>query len=317
MSPRLFMPALMLCATVLLAAAPAHAELRVVTTTTDLGWIARTLGGDRVHVDTLCKGNQDPHFLQAKPSYMVTLNRADLLLAVGLELEVGWLPSLVQGARNPDINPGRPGYLEAATAIKPINVPKGPVDRAQGDIHPFGNPHFWLDPVNVKLAASAIADRLAQLDPEGAQGYRANLATLDKRIDGALKRWEAKMAPLRGTKIASYHQTFNYFHHRFGLQAVGYLEDRPGIPPAPAHLVDLIARMKAEGVRVIFHESFYDRAASTLVGKRTGANVLVLPTSIQGVPGVDDYEQLIDFIVNQVVNALAPAGGGAQAQAAR
>src|SRR6188508_1751916 len=142
----------------------AHAELKVVTTTTDLGYFARTVGGDRVKVETICQGNQDPHFVQARPSYMVTLSRADLLVAVGLELEVGWLPSLIQGARNPSINPGKPGYLEAASAVQPIDVPAGGADRSKGDIHPFGNPHFWLDPLNAKLVAHAIAERLAQLD---------------------------------------------------------------------------------------------------------------------------------------------------------
>lgn len=315
MSHRIFLPVLAQCAVLLVAAAPAHAELRVVTTTTDLGWIAHALGGDRVRVDTICKGDQDPHFLQPKPSYMVMLNRADLLVAVGLELEVGWLPALVQGARNPDINPGRPGYLEAGTAITPMDVPKGGVDRSHGDIHPFGNPHFWLDPLNVKLVARTMTDRLARLDAEGAQTYRANLAALDARIDRGMKRWQAAMAPLRGTKIASYHATYNYFHHRFGLDPIGYLEDRPGIPPAPAHLVDLIRQMRADGVRVIFHESFYDRSASTLVAGRSGARVLVLPTSVGGAPRIDTYEQLMDHIVNNLVQALAAAPTGLQTQA--
>jgi zinc/manganese transport system substrate-binding protein len=297
--------ALTLASMVLWVAAPARAELEVVTTTTDLGWIVHVVGGDRVHVDTLCKGNQDPHFLQAKPSHMVTLNRADLLVAVGLELEVGWLPALIQGARNPDINPGGSGYLEAATAITPIDVPQGGVDRSRGDIHPFGNPHFWLDPRNVKLAARAIADRLVQLDPEGTRTYRANLAALEGRVDRGFKRWQAAMAPYRGTRIASYHATFNYFHHAFGLQPMGYLEDRPGIPPSPAHLADLIARMRTDHVGVIFHETFYDRAASEVVARRTGARLLVLPTSIEGAKDLWSYEQLMDHLVNQFVQAIS------------
>src|SRR5690349_18744861 len=151
----------------MLAARPAAAELRVVATTSDLAYFAQVVGGDKAHVESICQGAQDPHFVQARPSYMVALSRADLVIAVGLELEVGWLPSLIQGARNPDINPGHPGYFEAASAIRPIDVPAGGVDRSRGDIHPFGNPHFWLDPLNVKLAARAIADRLALIDPEG------------------------------------------------------------------------------------------------------------------------------------------------------
>src|SRR5512134_3977485 len=184
---------------------PALAELRIVTTTTDLGSMARAIGGDRVHVESICRGPQDPHFVQARPSYMVTLSRADLLVAVGLELEIGWLPALIQGARNPDINPGRRGYLEAASAIRPIDVPTGPVDRSRGDIHPLGNPHYWLDPENAKIAARSIADRMAQLDPENASFFRDNLRNWTARIDRALVRWTKSMQPYRGTKIASYH----------------------------------------------------------------------------------------------------------------
>lgn len=306
-------PALALFASGLIGAASpavASAELRVVTTTTDLGYLARTIGGNKVHVDTICQGRQDPHFVQARPSYMVTLSRADLLIAVGLELEVGWLPSLIQGARNPDINPGHSGYFEAASAIHPIEVPRGPVDRSRGDIHPFGNPHFWLDPLNVKLASRAIAERMARLDPEDAALYRRNAQALNARIDRAMTRWTAALAPYRGTKVVSYHATYNYFHRRFGLVPLGFLEERPGIPPAPSHLVDLIREMRAAHVRVIFHESFYDRSTSQMVASRTGARLLVLPTSVGGASGVSSYEQLIDYIVNQVVSALRGSGGG-------
>ncbi|HKP62680.1 MAG TPA: metal ABC transporter substrate-binding protein [Polyangiales bacterium] len=283
---------------------PAAAELRVVTTTTDLGYFAQTVGGNRVQVDTICKGGQDPHFVQARPSYMVTLSKADLVIAVGLELEVGWLPSLISGARNPAINPGRPGYFEAASAIKPIDVPSGGVDRSRGDIHPFGNPHFWLDPLNAKLAARAIAERLAQLDAPNAKFYRDNAGAFEQRIDKKMQQWQADMAPYKGTKIASYHATFNYFHRRFGLDGIGYLEDRPGIPPSPAHLVDLIRQMREQQVRVVFHESFYDRATSDMVGQRAGAQVLDLPTSVGGASGVSSYEQLIDYIVGHFVSAM-------------
>jgi len=285
-------------------AASADADVRIVTTTTDLGWIARTIGGERVHVDTLCQGNQDPHYLQARPSYMVTLSRADLLIAVGIELEVGWLPALIQGARNPDINPGHSGYLEVATAIRAIDVPSGRVDRSRGDIHPFGNPHFWLDPLNVKLVAALVSQRLSELDASGTTVFRANLASLNARIDRAMERWQAAMAPYRGTSITSYHATFNYFHHRFGLVSIGYLENRPGIPPAPAHLADLIRRMRERRVPVIFHESFHDPATSNLVARRTGARLLVLPVSVGGAQSASTYEQLIDTIVGQFVRAM-------------
>lgn len=287
-----------------LVAGHASAQLRVVTTTTDLGYFAQTVGGDKIKVETICKGSQDPHFVQARPSYMVTLSRADLVIAVGLELEVGWLPSLIQGARNPAINPGRPGYLEAASAIKPIDVPAAGVDRSRGDVHPFGNPHFWLDPLNAKLAARAIAERLAQLDPANAKTFRDNATAFEKRIDAKLAQWQAAMAPYKNTKIASYHATFNYFHRRFGLDGIGYLEDRPGIPPSPAHLVDLIRQMREQHVPVVFHEAFYDHATSDMVGARSGAKVLVLPTSVGGANGTATYEQLIDYIIEHFVSAL-------------
>lgn len=283
----------------------ALAELRVVTTTTDLGYFVNTIGGQRVHVDTICQGTQDPHFVQARPSYMVTLSRADLLVAVGLELEIGWLPSLIQGARNPTINPGHPGYFEASSAIRPIDVPQGAVDRSRGDIHPFGNPHFWLDPLNAKLAAHAIAERMAALDTGNAEFFRANVHAFEGRIDKKMQQWAERMAPFNGTKIASYHATFNYFHGRFGLNGIGYLEDRPGIPPSPAHLVDLIRKMREQHVPVIFHESFYDHSTSDMVGERTGAKVLILPTSVGG-SGTATYEQLIDTLIDRFVKALRP-----------
>jgi zinc/manganese transport system substrate-binding protein len=288
----------------MLLASTASAELRVVTTTTDLGYFAGTIGGDRVKVDTICQGTQDPHFVQARPSYMVTLSRADLVIAVGLELEVGWLPSLIQGARNPAINPGKPGYFEASSAIRPIDVPEGPVNRAHGDVHPTGNPHFWLDPLNAKLAARAIAERMAALDGKNAEFFRANAKSFEARIDKKMAEWTAKMAPFKNTKIASYHATFNYFHKRFGLVGIGYLEDRPGIPPSPAHLVELIRRMKADKVPVVFHESLYDRKTSDMVASKAGARVLVLATSVGGTKNARTYEELVDAIVGAFVSAV-------------
>jgi zinc/manganese transport system substrate-binding protein len=282
----------------------AAAELRIVTTTTDLGYFATTVGGSRVKVDTICQGTQDPHFVQARPSYMVTLSRADLLVAVGLELEVGWLPSLIQGARNPAINPGKPGYFEAASAVRPIDVPAGGADRSKGDIHPFGNPHFWLDPLNAKLAVRALAEKMAALDAKNAEFFRANARAFEARIDKKMLEWAAKMKPYERAKIASYHATFNYFHKRFGLAGIGYLEDRPGIPPSPAHLVDLIRQMKAEKVPVIFHESFYDPSTSDMVAAKTGARVLVLPTSVGGTKSASSYEALLDTLVSTFVNAM-------------
>ena len=295
---------LVILATATFAVAHAHAEMRVVTTTTDLAEFVQAIGGERVDVEALCQGHQDPHYVQARPSYMVTLSRADLLVAVGLELEVGWLPALIAGARNPDVNPGSPGYLEAAAAIAVIDVPEGEVDRAQGGLHPYGNPHFWLDPENAKLAAAAIAGRMSELDPDNEDFFRENLRAYNEQIDAAMIRWREQLAPHSGTRIVSYHQTFNYFLNRFNLVGIGYIEDRPGIPPSPGHLARLIRHMSEADIQVIFHENYYDLSTSEMVSGRTGAEILEVPTSIGGVRGVSSYIELIDYIVNSFVEAV-------------
>lgn len=282
----------------------AQAELRIVTTTNDLGYLARAIGGKDATVDTICKGAQDPHFVQAKPSYMVTLSRANLVVAVGLELEVGWLPLLLQGARNPEVSPGHRGYYEAGAAITPIDVPSGAIDRSKGDLHPYGNPHFWLDPENTKLAAKGIAAKMAELDPDHAASYTANLGALLSRLDAASKRWSATMAPFKGTKIVTYHATFNYFYRRYGLEALGYVEEKPGIPAGASHLAALIRQMQAAKVPVLFHESYYDEATSKLVAERSGARLIVLPTSVGGAEGVDSYEALMDRLVSSFEKAM-------------
>ncbi len=282
----------------------ARADLRVVTTTTDLADLARAVGGEHVEVESICKGEQDPHYVQARPSYMVKLSRADLLISVGLDLEVAWLPSLVRGARNPAINPGKPGHLEASRAIKPIEVVGGAVDRSKGDIHPRGNPHYWLDPHNGKAIARLIAGRMKQLDPEHGAAYEANLQRFLAQLDAAIARWQKRMAPLRGKRVVSYHATFNYFIQRFGLQQSGYVESKPGIPPAPAHLAQLIVQMRKERVGTILHEAYHDRGASNLVAKRSGAAVLELPTSVGGARGASSYIGLIDHLVARTARAL-------------
>lgn len=289
-------------------AAPASAALKVVTSTTDLADIAGSIGGAYVNAESITLGPQDPHYVQAKPSYMVKLSRADLLVSVGLELEVGWLPSLIQGARNPAILPGRPGFLEAASAITPIEVPSGAVDRSQGDIHPLGNPHFWLDPENGKKIAARLAGKLGELDAEHKQVFNDNLKRFDGRIGAALKRWQAALAPFKGDKVVSYHRTFNYLLKRFGLRSIGYVEERPGIPPGPSHAAELIRLMRAEGVKVLLHEQYFDRKTSDLIASKASAEVVVLPTSVGGVPTAKNYEALIDHIVQSMVKALRKGG---------
>ncbi len=288
-----------LCALATLGIAPAaDAALKVITTTTDLADLTRKVGGDRVDVEAICHGDQDPHFVEARPSYMVDLSRADLVVAVGLDLEIGWLPALLQGARNPDINPGRSGFLDASTAIVPIEVPRGQVDRSQGDVHPRGNPHYWLDPENAMRVATAIGDRLARLDPEGADDYRSRTRAYVRRLAAKLAGWRAALLPLAGAKVVSYHRTFNYFLARFDLHAVDYMEPRPGIPPSASHLAQVIGRMKREGVNLVLHENFYEPRASRMVAARADATLVILPTSVGGVRGTGSYIALIDHLVS-------------------
>lgn len=287
---------------------PAGAALRVVTSTTDLASLTREIAGEHARVDAICRGGQDPHHLQARPGHMVLLSRADLLLAVGLELEVGWLPLLIRGARNPRINPGKPGYLEASVAITPREVPRGPVDRSGGDVHALGNPHYWLDPANGRKIATLIASRLSALDPTNAAHYGARLRAFQARLDAAIVRWDKQMAPLRGTPVVSYHRTFNYLLARYRLRQLATVESRPGIPPAPAHLARLIGTMRRGGAKFIFHESFFDRGPSDLVVRRAGAAVLVLPTSVGGTPGAKDYITLVDTIVGTFVRQAKARG---------
>lgn len=309
-SLRMLLPAAIVAALLISAmpsSASAQSSLRVVTTTEDLAAIAREVGGSRVQVDAICRGVEDPHAIQARPSYMVKLSRADLLIAVGLELEVGWLPSLIQGARNPKIRPGSAGYLDASSAIRPIEIAHGSVDRSAGDVHRLGNPHYWLDPQNGKLIAKKLAQKLSAIDPSGAADYTQRLSAFEKRIDAAMAHWQKALAPYRGAKVVTYHKTFNYFLQRYGLVGLDTIETRPGIPPTASHLASLIGTMRSQRVRVILHETFYDRATSELVARKSGAQLLVLPSSVGGVSSVRSYEQLIDYLVAQLQKALAAA----------
>ena len=286
----------------------ASAALHVVTTTTDLADIVSAIGAEHVDVESITRGTQDPHYIQPKPSYMVKLSRADLLVSVGLELEVGWLPSLVQGARNPSILPGTRGFLDASNAVTPLEVPTGPVDRSQGDVHPLGNPHYWLDPANGKKVAALVASRLSELDAEHSRSFEDRLGAFNRGIDAATLRWEKAMEPFKGSKVVSYHRTFNYFFQRFGLMPIGYVEERPGIPPGPSHAAQLIRQMRSDGVRVLFHENYFDRATSDLIASKTSATVLSLPTSVGGSAAATRYEALIDTLVQSFVRAATEAG---------
>src|SRR3989449_6732385 len=214
---------------------PAFARLRVVTTLQDLSSIADAIGGDRVETFALVKGYQDPHFVDAKPSFILKLSKADLLIIAGLELEIGYLPPLLDQSRNARIHPGSPGYLDASTGCEILNRPIQQVTRAMGDVHPYGNPHYWTDPENGRIIARTIAAKLTELDPAGRETYAANLAALEARLTQKEQAWAVKMAPYTGTKIVTFHDSWPNFARRYGLNIVGHIEPKPGIPPSPTH----------------------------------------------------------------------------------
>ena len=287
-------------------ATSAHAQdkLNVVTTTEDLAAIAREVGGDRIAVESIARGYQDPHFVEAKPSFILKLQKADLLVAVGRELEVGWLPPLVQQSRNRKIQPGGDGYVDASTKARILDIPTGQVTRAMGDVHPQGNPHYWLDPENGKAIAQIIAEKLSQLRPNDRAFFQQRLGDFTGRVTDAQKRWAAMMAPYKGTKVVTYHRSYSNFAERFGLDVIGYVEPRPGIPPTPQHTLDLMTEMKRQNVKLVLVEPYFDSKTPNAIGRDTGAKVLVLPPSVGGVKEASDYLKLFDYDIGLLVSAL-------------
>ncbi len=278
----------------------AQAGVNVVTTTQDLAALTQAVGGTNVTVSAIARGDMDPHFVDAKPSYMVKLAGAQLVVAVGMDLEVGWLPSLLTGARNPKIQPGTPGYLDASRSITPIDVPSGTIDRARGDLHPQGNPHYWLDPENGRKVARAIAARLEQLDAPHAAAYRANLAAFEAQLTTKEAQWAQAMAPLKGTNVIGYHSTFNYLARAYGLNVVGFVEPKPGIPPTPAHTLEVAGIVRKQAVKFVLVEPYHKATDAEPAIRGTGARVIPLPTSVGGAPNVTTYLDLIDTLVKRL-----------------
>lgn len=287
-----------------LAALPAEASLKIITTTQDPAALAKAIGGDRVDVKALAKGYQDPHFLEAKPTYMVALNRADLLISIGLDLEIGYLPPLIAGAHNDKLRVGEPGFLDLSQFVSPLEV-IAVADRSQGDIHPNGNPHYWLDPENGRLMARGIAARLGQLDPEGKATYAANLAAFEKTLTEKEAQWAKQMAPLAGQPLITYHKSWSYFAKRYNLDVVGFVEPKPGIPPTPQHTLETIKLALAKHVKVMLEENFYDARAAKLIESKTQAKLAVVPNSVMGVDEAKTYFDLFDIIVGAVTKAYA------------
>jgi zinc/manganese transport system substrate-binding protein len=285
----------------LFASSRASATLHVVATTPEYGAIAAAIGGDKVVVATLAKATEDPHFVDAKPSHIVTLNRADLLIEGGADLEAGWLPPLLDGARNPKIAAGAPGHIRASEGIQLLDVP-AVLDRSQGDVHAAGNPHFMMDPANARIVAEHIAKVLCSLDAASCPAYTSNLKVFTAKLEGKIKEWEAALAPFKGTPIVTYHPTWRYFVARFGLVSDLYLEPKPGIPPSPPHLADVMRKMNEGQIRVVLVEPFQSRKTAEAVADRTGATVVDVCQFPGGLPGTaNDYIALIDADVKAII----------------
>ena len=286
----------------------AHAKkLNVVTSTTDMAALTQEVGGDKVNVDSIAKGYQDPHFVEAKPSFLLKLRQADLLISVGLQLEIGWLPPLITQSGNPRIQVGAGGYLDASQFAQILEIPQGTVTRAEGDVHPLGNPHYWLDPDNGRRIAKGIAGKLGDLDPGDAAYFQQRFQDFDKRLAAAEQKWDAEMKPYRGRKVVTYHRSFPNFAQHFGLDVIGYVEPRPGIPPTPSHTLELIQLMKRENAKVVLVEPYFDLKTPQSIGRATGAQVIVYLPSVGGEKQVTNYFELFDYDINLLTKAFQAA----------
>src|SRR5689334_18238003 len=269
--------------------------LNVMASTEDLAALAREVGGQHISVESIARGYQDPHFVEAKPSFLLKLQKADALIVVGLDLEIGWLPPLITQSRNARIQPGAAGYLDASAAAAILDKPTGAVTRAMGDVHPLGNPHYWLDPENGRRIAKAIADKFSQLDPEDAALFAKQYQDFDKRLQDADKRWLQDMAPLKGTQVITYHNSWPNFANHFSIQVSGFVEPKPGIPPSPVHTLEVINQIKKDQIKLILVEPYFDLKTPNAIAQQSGAKVVVMLPSVGGVPEVKDYLQLFDY----------------------
>lgn len=287
------------------APAPAAAGLGVVATTPDYGALARAVGGAAVEVTVLAKPTEDPHFVDARPSHVVTLHRADVLIESGAGLETGWLPPLVEGARNVKVQPGALGRILGSDGIQLLDVP-ATLDRSQGDVHGQGNPHFLMDPLNARAVAGRMAEAFCALDPGSCTAYRTNLSRFQTALDERMKLWTARLAPFRGRDLVTYHNTWRYFGTRFGLVTDTFLEPKPGIPPSPPHLEHVIGKMKAAAMRVVLVEPYQSRKTAEVVAAHAGATVVDVCQFPGGLPASDDdYLALIGANVEAIARGLA------------
>ena len=295
---------ILLACTFAFSSAAQAKKLNVITATTDFAALAQEVGGDKIDVESIAKGYQDPHFVEAKPSFLLKLRHADLLVVVGLDLEIGWLPPLITQSGNPKIQPASAGYLDASQFAEILEKPEGQVSRAMGDVHPLGNPHYWLDPDNGRRVAKGISNKLAELDPADAAYFQQRFQDFDKRLTAAEQTWENKMKPYRGRKVVTYHKSWPNCAKHFGLDVVGYIEPRPGIPPTPGHTIELIQQMKRDSVKIIMVEPYFDLKTPNNIASGTGGRVLVMLPSVGGEKDVTDYFKLFDYDIALLKKAL-------------
>jgi len=295
---------LLSCAALFVPSASAAKKLKVITTLTDLASLTQEVGGDKVDVEALAKGYQDPHFVEPKPSFLLKLRNADLLVLVGLDLEIGWLPPLITQSGNGKIQPAGSGYLDASQFAEILEIPQGKVTRAEGDVHPFGNPHYWLDPNNGRRIARGIATKLGEMDPADAAYFQQRYQDFEKRLAEAEKKWDAEMAPYHGRKIVTYHRSWPNFAKHFDLDVVNYIEPRPGIPPTPSHTLEVVNLMKRESVKIELIEPYFDLKTPNSIASMTNGKVVVMMPSVGGKPEITDYFKLFDYDINVLKQAF-------------
>src|SRR5438309_6471308 len=279
-------------------------KLSVVTATTDMAALAQEVGGDRISVESIAKGYQDPHFVEAKPSFLLKLRQADLLIVVGLQLEIGWLPPLITQSGNSRIQVSAPGYLDASQFAEILEIPTGVVTRAMGDVHPLGNPHYWLDPDNGRRIARGFAQKFGEIDPPDNAYFQQRFQDFDKRLTAAEQKWDADMAPFKGRKLVTYHNSFPNFAKHFHLNVIGYVEPRPGIPPTPSHTIELIGLMKRENCKLVLVEPYFDLKTPQAIARETGGVVVQYLPSVGGEKEVTDYFKLFDYDIGLLTKAF-------------
>jgi zinc/manganese transport system substrate-binding protein len=283
---------------------PAFADLKVATSLSDLASVAQFVGGKHVTAISLCKGYEDPHFVPAKPSLMKAIQDADVSISVGLELDGGWLPLVIPGSRNPKIQVGQPGFVDASEGVNVLEKPIGTVSRAEGDIHPLGNPHYYTDPKNLEVVADHLAQVFSALDPANANDYAANAKAFDEKMDEDLKGWEKELKPYAGTSIVTFHKNFDYFIDRFDLKLFGTVEPKPGIPPNPRYLAETSDAMQKAGAKVVVYQPYHDADASNQLAQKAGGTAVEIPTEVGGTPEAKDVFSKFDFIVSSLVKAF-------------